>query len=335
VPSFLVTKNMSPELAARVMTSVNGRGPGRGARRLQPLVALLRLAGVLAIGAIIALVLYVRGERTKQLEHRRTALLDAASKQASKLTRSDLELSGRVAEALASQSAPAYAGDFFADALRTRGGLDEALAQPMLYVRGPLDALGTPTRLAQTAAGSWPDALALCLLDPPAARSEKALKAKARAVLARGKSSERIAHVERLDTLLRVLPLLQPAWQERVRAADGPNLSSYEKLFDVAPIAQAVRAAKARQLLAVMDEPGDEKLPAELDGERAHPIRVTLTDLATGAPLFRFRQKVDPSWLSASARAEYASGIDSCSLALDLRAAATGEALPPAGPRLD
>ena len=50
-------------------------------------------------------------------------------------------------------------------------------------------------------------------------------------------------------------------------------------------------------------------------------MRVVLTDLASGELRLRFRHGVDPGWLSDNARAQYASGIDSCALALDLRAA--------------
>jgi hypothetical protein len=85
-----------------------------------------------------------------------------------------------------------------------------------------------------------------------------------------------------------------------------------------------VRAAKARQLLAVMDEPGDPKAPAGLDGERAHAVRVTLTEMGSGQVRLRHRGAVDPSWLSANTRAEYASGIDGCALAVDLRNAVLG-----------
>jgi hypothetical protein len=175
------------------------------------------------------------------------------------------------------------------------------------------------------APSSFKDALLLCLIDPPDARTEKSLKAKARAALSQGKSAASVAHVERLDPLLQALPLLEPAWQKRILMAESaPALAGYQKLFDVAPIGAAVRAAKARQLLAVLDEPGDPKAPAELDGERAHAVRVTLTDLASGQIRLRYRGSVDPSWLSAAARAEYASGIDGCALALDLRNAVLG-----------
>jgi hypothetical protein len=130
------------------------------------------------------------------------------------------------------------------------------------------------------------------------------------------------AHVERLEPLLQALPLLGPAWQQRVQAAETASaLRGYRKLLEVAPIRAAVRAAKARQLLLVVDEPGDAKAAAELDGESPHAVRVIVTDLASDQLQLRFRHDVDPSWLSAGARAEYASGIDSCALALDLRAA--------------
>jgi hypothetical protein len=76
-----------------------------------------------------------------------------------------------------------------------------------------------------------------------------------------------------------------------------------------------------------MDEPGDRSIPAELDGERPHHVRVGLVDLASKKQLLALRRKVDPSWLSPTARAEYASGIDACTLALDVRAEVTGEKL--------
>ena len=60
--------------------------------------------------------------------------------------------------------------------------------------------------------------------------------------------------------------------------------------------------------------PGDTELRASLHDPRAGNTYVRIGEL-------RFRHDVDPSWLSPAARAEYASGIDSCALALDLRKA--------------
>jgi hypothetical protein len=325
LPSFLVTKRMSPQLAARVLESVTGRRISGSSKRLAPLTAVLRLAAVAVLVGVVALVVFVQHQRTQKLERDRSALLDAMRAAGATLTRGDRELRGRVEAALSAQAVAAYAGDTFADDLRHEPRLAAELALPTLYVRGPLDGLASPTRLSQVAPGSFKDALLLCLIDPPDARTEKALKAKARAALSQGKGAAAMAHVERLDPLLQALPLLGPAWRERIETAESAvALAGYQKLFDVAPIGAAVRAAKARQLLAVMDEPGDPKAPAELDGERAHPVRVTLTDLSTGQIRLRYRGSVDPTWLSAAARAEYASGIDGCALALDLRNAVLG-----------
>lgn len=311
---------MSPALAARVLASVTGRRAPEG-RRLRPLTAILRLATLALLATALVLVLYVRHTRSRQLERDRESLLQVMRDQASLLTRTDREQLARVQTALAIHAVAAYAGDLVADELRDDAGLAQALAKPMLYIRGPLEGLASRTRLAQLAPSSWKDAFLLCLLDPPAQRSETALKKRARAAFSRD-NLPLTAHVERLDPLLQALPLLGPSWQERVLAADSSSLlSSYRKLFDAAPIAAAVRAAKARQLLAVMDEAGPPGAPTELDGERPHPVRVVLLDLLSGELLLRFRRDVDPSFISSAARAEYAAAIDSCALAFDLRRA--------------
>jgi hypothetical protein len=109
-----------------------------------------------------------------------------------------------------------------------------------------------------------------------------------------------------------------PTWIERVRAADdSATLSALRKQFEAAPLEATVRAAKVTQLLTVVDEPGSG--PIELDGERRHGVRVVLSELGTGELRIRFRREVDPAWISANIRAEYAAGIDSCALATDLR----------------
>jgi hypothetical protein len=157
------------------------------------------------------------------------------------------------------------------------------------------------------------------LLDPPSERDEKALRVKARLASTHGTTQAATSHVQRLAPVLEVLPLLSRDSQQRIATADAARLRDYQRLYDVAPVRAALRTAKARQLLLVVDEPGDAKIPAELDGERPHAVRVVLSDLADGTVQLRFRHRVDPSWLSATTRAEYASGVDSCGLALDLR----------------
>jgi hypothetical protein len=68
-----------------------------------------------------------------------------------------------------------------------------------------------------------------------------------------------------------------------------------------------------------MDEPG-ESGPADLDGERPHQVRAAIVDLRTDKLLIRVRKRVDPDWLAASTRSNFASAVDGCALALDVRA---------------
>jgi hypothetical protein len=311
---------MSPALAARVLASVAGRRAASD-KRLRPLTALLRLGTLALLATALVLALYARHTRSRQLEGNRESLLQSMRKQASALTQVDLEQRARVEAALAVHAVAVYAGDLVADELHGEVAFAQALAEPMLYIRGPLEGLANPSRLAQLASSSWKDAFVLCLLDPPPQRSETALKKQARAAFMRHNLAL-TAHIERLDPLLQALPLLGRSWQQRVLAADSASaLDSYRKLFEAAPIPAAVRAAKARQLLAVMDEAGPPGAPTELDGERPHPVRVVLLDLLSGELRLRFRRDVDPSFISPAVRAEYASAIDSCALAFDLRQA--------------
>jgi hypothetical protein len=313
---------MSPELRARVLAAVTERRPG-AKQRLSPVVARLRLIGIVVALTVVALVLRVRQERERQIEGQRATLLATLRGHESGLTADDRKLAGKVEKAVQLHASPAYGGDWLPEPLRLEGTLAELLSLPTLYLRGPLEVLSRASGVKEAAAASWADAFVLCLLDPPEARTEKALKAKARtAMSARG--MEPHAHVQRLAPLLDVLPLLGGEWQRRVAEAESAAvLSDYRKLIDGAPIAAAVRAAKARQLLLVLDEPGDAKTPAELDGERPHAVRVVLSNLTDGDVSLRFRKQVDPGWLSSSTRAEYAAGIDSCGLAVDLRLALT------------
>ena len=59
-------------------------------------------------------------------------------------------------------------------------------------------------------------------------------------------------------------------------------------------------------------------LYTELDGERPHDVRIGLVDLTSAKMLLRLRKRVDPTWISMNARAQYASGLDACALAMDV-----------------
>lgn len=316
MPTFLVTKNMSPELAARVQAAVSGHRGHENSRR-NPLTGALRVLTFVLLLASIAAIVRVRGQRAAALEAARSSVLQRVRNAAAQLTREDRELKERAQAAIALHAASPYAGDLLPDELRTERGLVQALSLATLYIRGPLDGLASAARLPELAAGSFKDPLVLCLLDPPEARTEKVLRRSARA-----QGEPATAHVERLAPLLQALPLLDPAWQQRIEAAETlERVGELKKMYDLAPISAALRAAKARQLLVVMDEARAVGGPTELDGERAHAVRLVLTDLSSGQVRLRFRRDVDPSWLSDGARAQNASGIDSCALAFDLRQA--------------
>ena len=72
-----------------------------------------------------------------------------------------------------------------------------------------------------------------------------------------------------------------------------------------------------------MDEPAPLTSPAELDGERAHEVRVAIVEVASSKVLLRLRKHVDPSDWSPKVRPDYARGLDECALAADVREAAS------------
>jgi hypothetical protein len=209
-----------------------------------------------------------------------------------------------------------------ADDLRGPGALDAALARPSVYVRGPIGAFKTPATIADAAASSTKDALVLCLLDPPESRAEKTIAAKVRAAYGgNAQVAARTAQVRRLRDVDVAVRALAAPWADRASATEDPReLSKIKDELAKIPLDDARRAARAEILIATMDEL-DEAVPAELDGERAHHVRVALIDLEARRSLARARRRVDPSWLSAQVRSSYAGAVDACALALDVRAA--------------
>lgn len=157
-------------------------------------------------------------------------------------------------------------------------------------------------------------------------RSESALLAKVHGAYGGGTRLElRTSNVHRLYELEAGLRFLEPSWEAQVKAEnDLAELSRLGRAFAAAPIDRALNAAKARFLLFAMDDAGDRGGLSELDGERPHDVRIGLVDLSAGKILLRLRKHVDPRWISVSMRPQYASGLDGCALALDVRASVAG-----------
>jgi hypothetical protein len=319
VATFLTTPKMSPALAARIEASVRGRR-GRPAALAPRLVSIARLGVVAFIVLVVVMLMRLQKQDRDALEGARASLLDAVRAESSQLAGGDQELLVRV-EASLVRAAGAYEGDRIDDALRAPGALAAALARPMVYVRAPLRELVSASRIAEAASVSSKDPLVTCLLDPPASRAEKALLSKVRATHARtAAAEEKTANVHRLHDAEVGLPFLLPRWSDAVRAAKEPaDIGRLRRDLERAPLVEAKRAAHASALLYVMDEPGDGTGPTELDGERAHFVRIGLVDLASSNVVLRLRKRVDPAWISQSARSEYASGLDGCLAALDVR----------------
>jgi hypothetical protein len=324
MPTFLTTRKMSPALAARVEASVRGRRPGMRASSGLRLVSLLRLAGIALIVGLTCWLLLQRRRAQQELEQERGDLIERVRRESAGLRPVDRALVSRV-EAWLARSAGAYEGDSVSAELRGAAAFAAATRRPMVYIRGPLPGIASSAGVAESAAASFKDAFVLCLLSPPAARTEKALLAKARAAHAGDERMLPAAHIERLHDAVVGFPIFEPAWEERVAAAETQSeLKQLQAILRRAPLEAAKRAARAELLLFVLDEPGDGSGPTELDGERPHHVRVGLLELATERLLLRLRRHVDPGWISAALRAEYAMGMDGCSLALDVRSASIG-----------
>jgi hypothetical protein len=319
--SFLTTEKMDPALAARIEASVRGRRhqPVRRAALAPRLVAVARFAVVLVVA--VALVAFVRVRRRDRREHSlaREALLSTVRAEAASLTSEDRQTLAR-AETWLARAAGAYDGDLVADELRAPGALTALLARPALYVRGPVGAFTTPARIAEAAALSSKDALLLCLVDPPASRVEMTMLSRVRIAYGTGTALEqRTTNIRRLHDVEVGLPLLLPPWSERVSAArEVAELDRLRKELERAPLTRAKQGARARLLVFALDEPSERVGPAELDGERAHHVRIGIVDLAMGTVLYRARELVDPTWISMAKKSEYASGLDGCGLAFDV-----------------
>lgn len=322
MPTLLVTRKMSPALAARVQASVEGRRAAPGARLAPRAVSLLRLA-LFAAGAIAVAWLAASLRRVHlELAAERSALLERARRESASLTPEERAIAQRILPWLALQSAR-YEGDLIADELRSSGAFAALIARPTVYVRGPVASFDGLPRVIESASSSFNDPFVLCLNAPPAERSEKLLRAKAHAAYAaRSEAAHKTSHVQRLMDALVGLPFLGSEWQGRVEAASSRDeLLKLRRSFEAAPLEGAKRAARAELLLSVMDEPSDAPGPSELDGERPHEVRVGVVDLATRKVLLRLRRRVDPAWVSEATRAQFAAGIDGCALALDVHAA--------------
>jgi hypothetical protein len=327
VPTFLTTPKMDPALAARVEASVTGK-PVDAAKSVSPrTMAFLRFAGILGAIGIIAWIAIVRRQANDALEADRNSLLTQLHEHSSQATASDKTLLPRI-ETWVREHSGEYEGDLVDDSVRGEN-MAATLANPIIYLRGPIEGFKTDRGIVDMAPTTFRDALVLCLFDPPEKSTEKTLREAAKAVLSGSDRLKKIGHVSRFHTARVGLPFLQPQWEERVKATeDSRQIAEMRRQLKQAALENSVKAMKSRLLLAVMDEPKDGNGPSEIDGANRHYVRVMLVDMEADKVLLRQRKLVDPAWIPTSRRSDYANGINSCELGMEIRAVMTGTAPP-------
>ncbi|HEY1959698.1 MAG TPA: hypothetical protein VGH28_29010 [Polyangiaceae bacterium] len=306
--TLLTNRRMAPELRERVERSVAGRTTSH--TKPARFRAILRFLFLISVIATIVWTFSHNRVAARELERRRSALLSELRTHGGSL---DVRARGAIAEdeKFLHDLAGPYEGDVAAFDFQAPG----ALAQRIVYVRGPIEAFTSGASIQNAAGASLDEAFVRCLLDPPRSRKERDVLSKARAVYA---ATAPLPNVYRLYDAYAAHVFLQPAFEARVRAADEHELTTFEKRVERARLGQTKSALAAQLLVAVLDEPGDLKVPADLDGERPHDVRVAIVDLAGSKVLFRARRHVDPSGWSEKSRVEFASAMDSCALAYDL-----------------
>ena len=318
--TFLTTSKMDPALAARIEASVRGRRRKSSGATLSPrLVAVFRFAIILGAVVMTCSFAIARRHDRREIDGTRAALLATVHDRSASLTAEDRGAVARMEAWLVRFSGP-YEGDLVADELRAPGAFAALLARPSVYVRGPVGTFVDPVEIAKASASSAKDSLLLCLLQPPESRVEKAMLPTVRIAYGRGATmEEHTPNVRRLHDAEVGMPFLLPAWSERVLVAEDPtDLVRLRRDFEKAPIEAAKQAVRAGLLVFAMDEPGDGVGPTELDGERAHAVRIGIIDLVAARPLLRLRKLVDPTWISLAKKSEYATGLDGCGLAVDV-----------------
>ena len=157
--SFLTTSKMDPALAARIEESVRGKGKSQLPRLIaRVLVVVLLVSAAVSFGRARARDRALVGEA-------RAALL--ASMKGRSVSDHGRKIVDRVESAVMGWSR------VDGEVVSARGpALDALLKSPAIWLRGPIALFPSPRRLAE---GSQKDALLVCLLDPPAARTEKDL----------------------------------------------------------------------------------------------------------------------------------------------------------------
>lgn len=317
--TFLTTERMSPALKERVERAVSGRARAKHnaaklglsgtfagkdrlrAARLVPAVTLLVVAGIASA---------TYAHETKILEEERGALAATIEDHRAQLPEGYETFIDRVDPFLEETAAKEAPPDVIDPEMKEPGALDAWLGMPAVYVRGPAAELRDPHTRSGAVAGSDKDAFLYCLTSPPQKGDERDLVESVRGVYFAGaKVDEQTANIRRLHGARLGLSVLTTEVLAKVRAAeDALTLKKLHKDLEAAPVAEAKKAAGARLLIAVADEPG------------GRAARVTLADVTANKVLLRLQLPVKSSGLTPLAML-HRDELSACSLALSVRRA--------------
>lgn len=306
MPTFLVTPRMSPALRHRIEASVRADlrqrtlFPNRGRGRVYLRIALASAA----LGLAVFLVLTYRQSR-REVEDKRLAIL--AEYRA---------LEDSVSEKIRARpwrKVPQRVGgrnlNFTFD-----NDFDKLLSGPFLYIRADARDLENEASALDAARESGVDALASCLVAPPANLKESTL------LRAIGQAPP-AGRVSSFADLLSALEFFESSFEKQVRTAT--QMQELERLagrLKRDSLKRGLAALQADVLVVAIDQPKQSGTLSDFDGEAPHDLVLRVFNLAREVELVWHEQRhVDPAWISAKSRLAYSRPLDSCRLAYELR----------------
>lgn len=316
MPTFLVTSRMPKPLRARIeaalVADLRQRTLFPGRRGVRKVVRVLLAVGLSAL--VWVLVTTYRQSRREVEAQRSVTLAEFARLRASV----DATRQARLT-AILSALPPLAMAEAAPDVGDARA-LVELVERPLLYVRGDVRPFSNQDGALALARDSSIDALALCLVMPPANLKESTL------LRAIGRAPPP-GRIHALSEALLGLDFLSSNFADEVRTAEHmQQLQHLEARVRRPSLQGAVLALQAEVLLVVIDEAKQAGVVADFDGEASHHVRLVALEIASGQTLWRRRVHVDPSWISDKSRLAYSRALDSCKLAYELERGA------PAGP---
>jgi len=311
---------MSPELRRRIQRSVSGESvlSVRGAKRPQ-VRSLLRLALFSGISLLsIWLVSSYRAEQ-RALGASRTSLEARWAHSRAGLTATDLDMNHDILALIEAES-----GTYRGNVPSTQRGPEGTarLSGPGIFLRLTMEEALNESAIVARSAERGKDAFLSCFIAPPPAPDEKSTLSWVRkSYSAEFAGAEQLSQFFSASKLFLATTVLSAEFGAAIARAN--TLRDYRRLdqaLDDAHLKETLPSLAATTFLLVLDEPKAIGSVTELDGASPHWVRFSLIDLTTKSVLFRFREKVDPSWVSEKNRPRYAYSLDSCALGSKMRA---------------